>query len=61
MPHNIGARELICDDYEYSSMVYAAIGELLPQAYKYLKKRYHLGKALRSSNKLTQHRAGNFL
>ena len=25
--HNIGARELICDNYEYSSMVYAAIGD----------------------------------
>lgn len=49
--HNIGARELICDNYEYSSMVYAAIGDYA-QAYKYLDKRYHLGKELRSSNKL---------
>lgn len=32
--HNIGARELICDNYEYSSMVYAAIGDYA-QAYKY--------------------------
>lgn len=49
--HNIGARELICDKYEYSSMVYAAIGDYA-QAYKYLDKRYHLGKELQSSNKL---------
>ena len=49
--HNIGARELICDNYEYSSMVYAAIGDYA-QAYKYLDKRYHLGKELQSSNKL---------
>ena len=49
--HNIGARELICDNYEYSSMVYAAIGDYA-QAYKYLNKRYHLGKELQSSNKL---------
>lgn len=49
--HNIGARELICDNYEYSSMLYAAIGDYA-QAYKYLDKRYHLGKELQSSNKL---------
>ena len=49
--HNIGARKLICDNYEYSSMVYAAIGDYA-QAYKYLDKRYHLGKELQSSNKL---------
>lgn len=49
--HNIGAHELICDNYEYSSMVYAAIGDYA-QAYKYLDKRYHLGKELQSSNKL---------
>lgn len=49
--HNIGARELICDNYEYSSMVYAAIGDYA-QAYKYLDKRYHLSKELQSSNKL---------
>ena len=49
--HHIGARELICDNYEYSSMVYAAIGDYA-QAYKYLDKRYHLGKELQSSNKL---------
>ena len=49
--HNIGARELICDNYEYSSMVYAAIGDYT-QAYKYLDKMYHLSKELQSSNKL---------
>lgn len=49
--HNIGARELICDNYEYSSMVYAAIGDYA-QAYKYLEKMQHLSKELQSSNKL---------
>ena len=49
--HNIGARELICDNYEYSSMVYAARGDYA-QAYKYLEKMQHLSKELQSSNKL---------
>ncbi|MCD8093087.1 MAG: tetratricopeptide repeat protein [Bacteroides sp.] len=49
--HNIGARELICDNYEYSAMVYAAIGDYT-QAYKYLEKMYNLSKDLQSSNKL---------
>ena len=49
--HNIGARELICDNYEYSAMVYAAIGDYA-QAYKYLEKMYHLRRELQSSNKL---------
>lgn len=49
--HNIGARELICDNYEYSSMVYATIGDYA-QAYKYLEKMQHLSKELQSSNKL---------
>lgn len=49
--YNIGARELICDNYEYSSMVYAAIGDY-NQAYKYLNKMYNLSTALQSSNKL---------
>lgn len=49
--HNIGARELICDNYEYSAMVYAAIGDYA-QAYKYLEKMYNLSKDLQSSNKL---------
>lgn len=49
--HSIGARELICDNYEYSSMVYAAIGDY-NQAYRYLNKMYNLSTALQSSNKL---------
>lgn len=48
---HIGARELICDNYEYSSMVYAAIGNYA-QAYKYQKQMYLLSKELQSSNKL---------
>ena len=51
MPTTFGARELICDNYEYSSMVYAAIGDYA-QAYKYLEKMQHLSKELQSSNKL---------
>lgn len=47
----IGARELICDNYEYSSIVYAAIGDYT-RAYNYLEKMYHLSKDLQSSNKL---------
>lgn len=49
--HNIGARELICDNYEYSSWVYAAIGNY-EQAFKYLNQMYALSKELQSSNKL---------
>lgn len=49
--YDIGARELICDNYEYLSMVYAAIGDY-NQAYKYLNKMYNLSTALQSSNKL---------
>lgn len=49
--HNIGARELICDNYEYSSQVYAAIGNY-DQAFKYLSMMYALSKRLQSSNKL---------
>lgn len=49
--HNVGARELMCDNYEYSSMVYAAIGDH-NQAYKHLEKMYALSKELQSSNKL---------
>lgn len=48
---HIGARELICDNYEYSSMVYAAIGNYA-QAYKYQKQMYLLSKELQSNNKL---------
>ena len=36
---NIGAKELICDYYEYSSWVYAAIGDY-DQAYKRLSQMY---------------------
>lgn len=49
--YNIGARELICDNYEYLSMVYAATGDY-NQAYKYLNKMHNLSTALQSSNKL---------
>lgn len=48
---SIGAREVICDNYEYSAMIYSVIGDYL-QAYKYLEKMYHLSKELQSSNKL---------
>lgn len=47
----IGARELLCDNYEYSAMVCAAIGNYA-QAYKHLEQMYHLSKDLQSSNKL---------
>lgn len=47
----IGARELICDNYEYSSLIYAAVGDH-SQAYKYLKQMSALSKELQSSNKL---------
>ena len=49
--HNIGAKELICDNYEYSSWVYAAIGDY-KQAYTRLSQMYALSKELQSSNKL---------
>lgn len=49
--HNIGAKELICDNYEYSSWVYTAIGDYA-QAYKRLNQMYVLSKELQSSNKL---------
>lgn len=49
--HNIGAKELICDNYEYSSWVYAAIGDY-KQAYTHLSQMYALSKELQSSNKL---------
>lgn len=48
---SIGARELICDNYEYSAMVHSAMGNY-SQAYKYLEKMYHLSKELQSNNKL---------
>ncbi len=49
--HNIGARELLCDNYEYSAMVYAAVGDYA-RAYKYLEQMYYLSKDLQSNNKL---------
>ena len=49
--HNIGAKELICDNYEYSSWVYAAIGDY-KQAYTRLSQMYAWSKELQSSNKL---------
>lgn len=49
--HSIGARELICDNYEYSSWVYAAIGNY-NQAFKCLSQMSALSKKLQSSNKL---------
>lgn len=49
--HNIGAKELICDNYEYLSLVYTAIGDYA-QAYKCLSQMYTLSKELQSSNKL---------
>lgn len=48
---NIGARELTCDNYEYASMIYAAIGDYA-QAYRYLDKMYALSKELQGNNKL---------
>lgn len=49
--HNIGARELICDNYEYSSWVYAATGDYT-KAYTRLSQMYALSKDLQSNNKL---------
>lgn len=49
--HQIGARELICDNYEYSSTVYAAIGDYA-RAYQCLEQMQQLSKELQSSHKL---------
>jgi tetratricopeptide (TPR) repeat protein len=49
--NSIGARELICDYNEYSSMVYAAIGDY-QKAYGYMNNMYELSKELQSNNKL---------
>ncbi len=49
--NNIGARELLCDNYEYNAMVYAAVGDYA-KAYTYLNRMYLLGQELQSSNKL---------
>lgn len=48
---DIGAKELICDNYEYSSWVYSALGDY-KNAYKYLQQLSVLSKELQSSNKL---------
>lgn len=47
----IGAKELICDNYEYSSWVYAALGDH-KNAYQCLNQLYTLSKDLQSSSKL---------
>lgn len=47
----IGAKELICDNYEYSSWVYAALGDH-KNAYLCLNQLYTLSKELQSSSKL---------
>lgn len=47
----IGARELICDNYEYLSLIYAATGDY-DRAYQYLEKKQALGQELQSSQKL---------
>ncbi|ERI81657.1 tetratricopeptide repeat protein [Bacteroides pyogenes F0041] len=47
----IGARELICDNYEYSSWVYVSIGDY-ERAYQCLEKMSMLSKELQSNNKL---------
>lgn len=49
--HKIGARELICDNYEYSSWVYSATGNYT-QAFTRLNQMYHLSRDLQSNNKL---------
>lgn len=49
--HAIGARELICDNYEYSSWVYAAIGNYA-MAYKRLSQMQAMSKELQSNHKL---------
>lgn len=49
--HEIGARELICDNYEYYALVYAATGDY-ERAYKYLRNMSSLSRELQSSNKL---------
>ncbi|WP_286847343.1 tetratricopeptide repeat protein [Proteiniphilum sp. UBA5463] len=48
---SIGAKELICDNYEYSSWVYAAMGDY-KTAYQSFEKLYLLSNELQSSNKL---------
>ena len=47
----IGAKELITDNYEYSSWVYAAMGDY-KKAYEYFNELHRLSKELQSSSKL---------
>lgn len=47
----IGAKELICDNYEYSSWVYAALGDY-QNAYKCLQQLYTLSKDIQNGSKL---------
>ena len=47
----LGAKDLICDNYEYSSWVYAALGNY-QKAYKYLQLLTALSKELHSSSQL---------
>ncbi|MCD7924310.1 MAG: tetratricopeptide repeat protein [Bacteroides sp.] len=49
--NSIGAKELICDNYEYSSWVYEALGDH-KNAYKCLMQLYILSKDLQSGSKL---------
>lgn len=48
---NLGAKDLICDNYEYSSWVYAALGNY-QDAFKYLQRLTSLSKELHSSSQL---------
>lgn len=48
---DIGAKELICDNYEYSSWVYSALGDH-KNAYQCLMQLYTLSKDLQSGSKL---------
>lgn len=48
---DIGAKELICDNYEYSSWVYSALGDY-KNAYQCLIQLYTLSKDLQSGSKL---------
>lgn len=49
--NSIGAKELICDNYEYSSWVYNAMGNY-KEAYQRLNELYNLSREIQSANKL---------
>ena len=49
--HSIQARELICDNYEYSAWVYEAIGNYR-KAYECLTRLFELSKSLQQTNKV---------